>query len=85
MVHKDRGHILYLCVTECMVGENLNTPNLSPYIPVDALHGAVFADKVTRHNTPLPGLQLHTLPDLNHDRTDHNTKPMKHWCIARVA
>ena len=25
------------------------------------------------------------LPDSNHDRTDHNTKPMEHWRIATVA
>ena len=37
-----------------------------------------------RHNPPLPGLPAHALPALNHDRTDHNTKPMGHWCIATV-
>ena len=40
-----------------------------------------FADKVIRHNPPLPGLPVHALPVLNHDWTDHNTKPMEHWCI----
>ena len=84
MACKDHGHFL-VCVSVYMVGKNLNTPNLSPHIAVDALHGAVFADKVTRYNTPLPGLQLHALPDLNHDRNNHNKKQIKHWCIARVA
>ena len=37
-----------------------------------------FADKVIRHNPPLPGLPV-LEPDMNHDRTDHNTKPMEHW------
>ena len=27
-----------------------------------------------RHNPPLPGQQIHALPVLNHDRTDHHTK-----------
>ena len=45
---------------------------------------SVFASKVLRHNPPLPGLPDHALPILNHDRTDHNTKPMEHWCIATV-
>ena len=26
----------------------------------------------------LPGLPVHALPVLNHNRTDHNTKPMEH-------
>ena len=26
------------------------------------------------HNPPLPGLPVHSLPVLNHDRTDHNKK-----------
>ena len=34
----------------------------------------LFADKVIRHNPPLPGLPVHALSDLNHDRNDHNTK-----------
>ena len=37
------------------------------------------------HNPPLPGLPVHALPLLNHDRTDHNTKLMKHLCIATVS
>ena len=37
------------------------------------------------HNPPLAGLPVHALPILNHDQTDHNTKPMEHWCIATVA
>ena len=40
-----------------------------------------FADKVIRHNPPLPGLLVHTLPVFNHTRTDHNTKPVMHQCI----
>ena len=44
-----------------------------------------LVEKVTRHNPPLTGLPVHALPVLNHDRTDHNTKPMEHWCIATVA
>ena len=34
----------------------------------------------------LPGLPDHTLPGLNHNRTDHNTNPMgvlKHRIVAR--
>ena len=42
----------------------------------------VYADKVKHHNPVLPGLLVQVLPVLNHDRTDHNTKPMEHWCIA---
>ena len=45
----------------------------------------LFAHKVIRHNPPLPGLPVHALPDLKHDQTDHNAKPMEHWCIATVA
>ena len=37
-----------------------------------------------RHNPPLPGLPVHALPVLNLDRTNHNTNPMEHWCIATV-
>ena len=44
-----------------------------------------LVEKVIRHNPPLTGLPVHALPVLNHDRTDHNTKPMEHWCIATVA
>ena len=44
-----------------------------------------LVDKVIRHNPPLPGLPVHALPVLNHDRIDHNTKPMEHWCTATVA
>ena len=33
-----------------------------------------FADKVIRHNPPLPGVPIHALPDLNHDGNDHNKK-----------
>ena len=35
-----------------------------------------------RSGRPLPGLPDHALPVLNHDRTDHNTKPMEHWCTV---
>ena len=45
----------------------------------------VFTDKVMRHNPLLPGLLVHTLPVLNYDRTNHNTKPMEHLCIAIIA
>ena len=45
----------------------------------------IFTDKVIRHNPPLPGLTIHALPVLNHNPTDHNTKPMEYWCIATVA
>ena len=31
------------------------------------------------------GPPVHTLTVLNHDRTNHNTKPMEQWCIPRVA
>ena len=41
----------------------------------------IFTDKVIHHNPLLPGLPVHPLPDLNHDQTDHNTKPMEHYCI----
>ena len=34
----------------------------------------VLASEMLCHNPPLPGLQDHALPFLNHDRTDHNTK-----------
>ena len=44
----------------------------------------LFSIEVLHHNPPLPGLPDHTLPVLNHDRIDHNTKPMEHWCIATV-
>ena len=37
------------------------------------------------HNPPLLGLPDHALPVLNHDRTDHITKSMEHWCMATVA
>ena len=53
--------------------------------PFDLSERALFTDKVIHHNPPLPGLPVHTLPILNHNRTDHNTKPMEHWCIATVA
>ena len=39
---------------------------------------AEFSIKVLCHNPPLPDLLDHTLPVLNHDQTDHNTKPMAH-------
>ena len=45
---------------------------------------SLFADNVIRHNPLLPCIPVHTLPVLNHDRIDHNTKPMEHWCIATV-
>ena len=41
--------------------------------------------KVIRHNPPLPCPPIHALPVLNHDRINHNTNPMEHWCIATVA
>ena len=41
-----------------------------------------FAREMLCHNPPLPGLPDDILPILNHDRTDHNTKPMEHLCIA---
>ena len=44
-----------------------------------------FSIEVLCHNPRLPGLPDHALPVLNHDQTDHNTKPMEHWCIATVA
>ena len=44
-----------------------------------------FANEVLCHNPPLPGLPDHTLPLLNHDRTDHKTKPIEHRCTATVA
>ena len=37
------------------------------------------------HNPPVPGLPVHALPVLNHDWTDHNRKPMEHWCIGTLA
>ena len=46
------------------------------------VYSFLFTDKVIRHNPPLP---VRALPSLNHDRNDHNTKPMEHWCIATVA
>ena len=45
----------------------------------------LFTSEVSCHNPPLPGLLDHALPVLNHDQTDHNTKPMEHWCIATVS
>ena len=45
----------------------------------------LLADKVTRHYPPLQGPPVYALPVLNQDRTDHNTKPMEHLCIATVA
>ena len=36
------------------------------------------------HNLPSPGLPDHAFPILNHDQTNHNMKPMEHWCIATV-
>ena len=50
-----------------------------------ACRDALFVGKVIRQNPPLPGLPVHALPVLNHDRTDHNTKLMEHWYIATVA
>ena len=44
-----------------------------------------FADKVICHNPPLPGLLVHALPDLNHDQTDHNPKPMKQWVRFNIS
>ena len=58
------------------------TRDLYPLIPA---HILLFASKVIRHNPPLPGLLVHALPVLNHDRTDHNTKLMEYRCIATVA
>ena len=37
----------------------------------------MLSSPVTRSN--------HVLPVLNHDWADHYTKPMEHWCIAKVA
>ena len=41
-----------------------------------------FANKVICQYPPLPGQTVHALPVLNHDRTDHHTKPVEYWCIA---
>ena len=54
----------------------------------DRLHLSLkdqFSIEVLCHNPPLLCLPDHTLPVLNHDQTDHNTKPMEHWCIVTVA
>ena len=45
----------------------------------------LFASEVLCHNPLLPGLPDHALPVLNHNQTDHNTKPMENWRIATVA
>ena len=37
----------------------------------------LFSIEVLCHNPPLSGLPDHALPVLNHDQTDHNTKPME--------
>ena len=37
----------------------------------------LYADKVIRHNPPLPGLLVHALHVLKHDQIDPNTKPME--------
>ena len=52
---------------------------------LQALVPRKYSLKVIRHKPPLPGLLVHALPDLNHNRIDDNTKPMEHWCIATVA
>ena len=44
-----------------------------------------FAGKVIHHNPQLPGLPVHALLILNHDRTDHNTNSVEHWCMVTVA
>ena len=40
MVHEDRGRILFVLVSVCVVGKNLNTPVGAPWL-MTPLHGAV--------------------------------------------
>ena len=38
---------------------------------------ALFANRVSCHNSPLPGLLVHALPVLNHGQSDHNANSME--------
>ena len=40
----------------------------------DGSQRKLFTEKVIRHNPLLPGLPVQSLPDLNHNRSDHNTQ-----------
>ena len=58
---------------------------LMHFVLPSRIERGLFAGEVLRNNPPLPDLPYHALPVLNKDRTDHNTKPMEHSCIATVA
>ena len=49
---------------------------------ITCFYACNFAGKVIRHNSPLPLLSWTTI--LNHDRNDHNTNSMEHWCLVTV-
>ena len=52
---------------------------LEKVYPLFCMYALLFASAVSCHNPPLSVLLDHALPVLNHNRTDHNTKPMQHW------
>ena len=47
-------------------------------------HLPQFASKELCHNPPLPGVQDHALPLLNHDLNQSKHKPTEHWCHSMI-
>ena len=69
--------------------KSLSTYNLNLILKKDFKLDVIFVKKKILSTNLLTKVQwgppVHTLTVLNHDRTNHNTKPMEQWCIPTVA